>query len=106
VTKRAAFIAIMNGETASAGTPETVVVVDTRDGTIRWDLDIDLPASAVQRFGDRSNVQFVDVHGDRIDVCRVRVLGYRLRCSYHSDIRLRRELDVSPDELAGRVRSD
>jgi hypothetical protein len=62
-----AFIAIMNGETASAGAPETVVVVDTRDGTVRWDLDIDLPASAVQRFVDRSNVYFVDVHGDRID---------------------------------------
>jgi hypothetical protein len=62
-----AFIAIMNGETTATGAPETVVVVDTRDGTIRWDLDIDLPWSAVQRFVDRSNVHFVDVHGDRID---------------------------------------
>jgi hypothetical protein len=62
-----AFIAIMNGETTATGVPETVVVVDTRDGTVRWDLDIDLPWSAVQRFVDRSNVHFVDVHGDRID---------------------------------------
>jgi Domain of unknown function (DUF222) len=62
-----AFIAIMNGETTATGAPETVVVVDTRDGTVRWDLDIDLPWSAVQRFVDRSNVHFVDVHGDRID---------------------------------------
>jgi hypothetical protein len=62
-----AFIAIMNGETVTTGVPETIVVVDTRDGSIRWDLDIDLPSSAVQRFVDRSNVHFVDIHGDRIN---------------------------------------
>jgi HNH endonuclease len=57
----------MNGEAVASGVPETIVVVDNRDGSIRWDLDIDLPASAVQRFVDRSNVHFVDVHGDRIN---------------------------------------
>jgi Domain of unknown function (DUF222)/HNH endonuclease len=64
-----AFIAIMNGTTttAASGVPETIVVVDSRDGTVRWDLDIDLPASAVQRFVDRSNVHFVDIHGHRIN---------------------------------------
>jgi Domain of unknown function (DUF222)/HNH endonuclease len=67
-----AFIAIMNGQTikkgaVASGVPETVVVIDTRDGSIRWDLDVDLPASAVQRFVDRSNVHFVDIHGDRIN---------------------------------------
>jgi hypothetical protein len=66
-----AFIAIMNGSTTvgstASGVPETIVVVDTRDSSIPWDLDIDLPASAVQRFVDRSNVHFVDIHGDRIN---------------------------------------
>jgi Domain of unknown function (DUF222)/HNH endonuclease len=62
-----AFIAIMNGQKVASGAPETVIVVDTRDSSIRWDLDVDLPPSAVQRFVDRSNVHFVDVHGDRIN---------------------------------------
>jgi Domain of unknown function (DUF222) len=62
-----AFIALVNGQKIASGAPETIVVVDTRDGSIRWDLDIDLPASAVQRFVDRSNVHFVDIHGDRIN---------------------------------------
>jgi hypothetical protein len=77
-----AFIALVNGDSAhgagggagaaagagaGAGAPEMVVVVDTRDGTVRWDLDVDLPASAVQRFIDRSRVFFVDVHGTVIN---------------------------------------
>jgi hypothetical protein len=67
-----AFTAIMNdtatmNDTVASGAPETVVVVDTRNGSIRWDLDVDLPASAVQRFVDRSNVHFVDIHGERIN---------------------------------------
>ena len=61
------------GETVATGVPETIVVVDTRNGTIRWDLDVDLPPSAVQRFINRSNVYFVDVHGDRIDFADGRV---------------------------------
>ncbi len=63
-----AFLAIFFGETVGGSTAaETIVVVDTRDGTIRWDLDIDLPGSAVQAFIDQSKIFFVDVHGCRIN---------------------------------------
>ena len=50
-----ALTSLILGDTmTSSGAPETVIVVDTRTSTIRWDLDIDLPTSAVQRFVNRS----------------------------------------------------
>ena len=86
-----AFIAIFNGETVATGVPETVVVVDTRDGTIRWDLDVDLPPSAVQSFVDRSKVYFVDIHGDRIDFADGRVnLGRSNRLANRAQRRAKR----------------
>ena len=70
-----ALIALITGhagETAEpgagrTGAPETVVVVDTRDGTVQWGFDATLPSSALQRFIDRSKVHFVDLHDDDIN---------------------------------------
>ena len=88
-----AFIAIFNGETVATGVPETIVVVDTRDGSIRWDLDVDLPPSAVQRFINRSKVYFVDVHGDRIDFADGRVnLGRTNRLANRAQRRAKRAI--------------
>jgi hypothetical protein len=58
-----AVIAIFNGDRGRSGGAETVVVVDTRSGDVRWPLDVTLPDSAVQRFVSWSKVRFVDVHG-------------------------------------------
>jgi Domain of unknown function (DUF222)/HNH endonuclease len=62
-----AVIAIFDGESVRSGAPETVVVVDTRTGIVRWPLDVVLPDSAVQRFVERSKIHFVDAHGHRIN---------------------------------------
>jgi Domain of unknown function (DUF222) len=91
-----AFLALINGETVASGAPETVVVVDTRDGTITWDLDVDLPAGAVQRFVDRSNVYFVDVHGKVINFAEGRLnLGRTARLANKAQRRAKRALHAT-----------
>jgi hypothetical protein len=91
-----AFLALINGETVASGAPETVVVVDTRDGTVIWDLDIDLPAAAVQRFVDRSNVYFVDVHGKTINFAEGRLnLGRSARLANKAQRRAKRALHAT-----------
>jgi Domain of unknown function (DUF222) len=91
-----AFLALINGETVAAGAPETVVVVDTRDGTITWDLDVDLPWSAVQRFVDRSSVYFVDVHGKVINFAEGRLnLGRTARLANKAQRRAKRALHAT-----------
>jgi hypothetical protein len=91
-----AFIALVNGETVGAGAPETVVVVDTRDGSVRWDLDVDLPASAVQRFIDRSRLFFVDVHGTVINFADGRLdLGRTSRLANRAQRRAKQALHAT-----------
>jgi hypothetical protein len=91
-----AFLALINGETVASGAPETVVVVDTRDGTVTWDLDVDLPAAAVQRFVDRSNVYFVDVHGKVINFAEGRLnLGRTARLANKAQRRAKRALHAT-----------
>jgi hypothetical protein len=58
-----AFVELVCGERAiGSGIPETVVVVDTTDGTVRWPFDVYLPSEVLQRFINRSKVHFVDIH--------------------------------------------
>ena len=58
-----AVTALLDGDTTTrSGTPETVVVVDTRTGTIDWGFDVTLPNTALQRFMDRSNIHIIDIH--------------------------------------------
>ena len=57
-----ALIDLLTGvTTGTSGRPETVVVVNGTTGVVKWDLDIKLPASAVQRFVNRSDVVFIDI---------------------------------------------
>ena len=58
---------ILGSTTLRSGVPETVVVVDTRTGIINWGFDVSLPASALQRYMDKSKIYVIDVHGNRIE---------------------------------------